>query len=68
MSAKHNRFLLATPTEKSRGCPLTRWCDYISDLAWFHLGVEPAELSQFAQDFLGLLPLQPSEEKGYENE
>ena len=34
-----------------------------------HVSVfEPAELSQFAQDFLGLLPLRPSEEKGYENE
>ena len=28
-----------------RGCPRTRWRDYISDLTWSHLGVEPTELS-----------------------
>jgi len=28
----------------------TRWRDYISDLAWSHLGVEPAELSEIALD------------------
>ena len=44
--------LLATPTEKRlRGCPRTRWSDYISDLAWSRLGVEPAELSEIPIDW-----------------
>jgi len=29
---------------------MTRWSDYISDLAWSGLGVEPAELSDIAVD------------------
>jgi len=36
--------LQSTPTEKRpRVRPRTRWRDYISDLAWSRLGVEPAE-------------------------
>jgi len=53
---------LAEPTEKRfRGHPRPRWSDYISDLAWSRLGVEPAELSEIAVDrevfqvLLGLL-------------
>ena len=60
----------STPTGKRpRGRPWTRWSDYISDLAWSRLGVEPAELSKIAVDcevyrvLLGLLPprLSPKE-------
>ena len=41
--------LLAAPTGKwPKGGPRTRWSDYISDLAWPRLGVEPAELSVIA--------------------
>jgi len=36
--------LLAKPAGKRRrGRPRTRWRDYISDLVWSRLGVEPAE-------------------------
>jgi len=40
----------------------TRWSVYISELAWSHLGVETAELSEIAVDrevfrvFVGLHP------------
>ena len=61
------RVLLATPAGKRlRGCPRTRWRDYISELAWSRLGVEPAELSEIAVDrevfqvFLGMLSPPPS--------
>jgi len=48
-----------------------KWRDYISDLAWSRLGVEPAELSEIAVDceafrgLLGLLPprLSPKEKR-----
>ena len=51
----HNRLideiLRAMATGKlPRGHPWTRWNDYISDLAWSRLGVEPAELSEIAVD------------------
>jgi len=67
--------LQSTPTGKRpEVCPRTRWCDFISDLSWSRLGVEPAELSEIAVDrevfrvFLGLLPPRPSQkEKGPEN-
>jgi len=42
--------------------PGTRWRDYISDLAWSRLDVEPTELPEIAVDravfrvLLGLLP------------
>jgi len=36
------------PWEWPRGHPTTRWSDYISNLAWSHLDVEPAELSEMA--------------------
>jgi len=43
--------LLAAQTGKQpRGRQRTRWCDYISVLAWFHLGVEPAELQGIAEN------------------
>ena len=43
--------LLAKSTGKQpRGCPKPRWNNCISDLAWSHLGVEPAELSEIAVD------------------
>jgi len=55
--------LLAPPAGKRpRGRPRTRWRDYISDLAWFRVGVEPAELSEISvdlevfRDLPGLLP------------
>ena len=63
--------LQSTPTGKR---PRVRWCksrwrDYIYDLTWSRLGVEPAELSEIAVDrevfrvLLGLLPprLSPKE-------
>jgi len=64
--------LLAEPTGKwSRGHPSTRWSEYISELAWSHLGVEPAELPEIAVDcevfrvLLGLLPqIHPREKAG----
>jgi len=49
--------------------PKTKWCDYISDLAWSHLGVERAELSDIAvyrEEFrvhLGLLPSRLSQKE-----
>jgi len=62
--------LLATPPGKrSRGRPRARWNDYISDLAWSRLDVEPAKLSEIAVDrevfrvLLGLLPPRPSSEE-----
>jgi len=43
--------LLAKPKGKrSGGRPRTSWSDYVSDLAWSHLGMEPAELSELAID------------------
>jgi len=55
--------LQSTPTGKQpKLCPRTRWRDYISDLAWSSLGVEPAELSEISVDrevFWDLLGLQP---------
>jgi len=49
MSRKGLQVLLAIPTGKwPRVRPRTRWRDCISDLAWFRLGVEPAELSKIA--------------------
>jgi len=61
---------LAEPMEKRfRGHPRPSWSDYISDLAWSRLGVEPAELSEIAVDrevfqvLLGLLPSRPSLEE-----
>jgi len=68
--------LLATPMGKWPGDrPRTRWSDCISDRAWSHLGVEPAQLFDIAvdcevsRDLIGLLPLQPSQRKsGKENE
>jgi len=43
--------LQSIPTGKRpKVCPRTRWRDYISDLAWSRLGVEPAELSEIAVD------------------
>ena len=55
--------MLAKTTEKRpRGLPSPRWSNYISNLAWSRLGVEPAELSEIAVDcevfqvLLGLLP------------
>jgi len=54
---------LAKPTEKRFRChPRPRWNEYISDLAWSCLGVEPAQLSEIAVDrevfqvLLGALP------------
>jgi len=43
--------LLAKPTGKPPKCrPRTRWRDFITDLAWSSLGMEPAELSEIAVD------------------
>ena len=55
--------------KRFRGHPRPRCSDYISDLAWSRLGVEPAELSEIAVDrevfyvLLGLLPPPPSLEE-----
>ncbi|KAL6485592.1 hypothetical protein MHYP_G00049840 [Metynnis hypsauchen] len=41
----------ARPTEtRPRGCPRTRWRDYISKLAWERLGVPGNELKEVAGD------------------
>jgi len=70
-------FRLQSPAtgKRPKVCPRTRWLDYITDLAWSRLGVEPAELSELADDrevlqvLLGLLPSRPSpKEKRHENE
>jgi len=43
--------LQSTSTVKrASGLPRTRWRGYISDLAWSHLDVDPAELSEIAVD------------------
>jgi len=62
--ARHG--VLAKPTRKRpRSRPRPRRSDRISDLAWSHLGVEPAEPSEIAVDrdvfhvLLGLLPQRP---------
>jgi len=64
--------LLAKPTGKRPRCrPRTSWIDYIFDLAWSRVGVEPAELSEIAfavdhdvfQVLLGLLPPRSSQEE-----
>jgi len=68
--ARQVQVLLATPMgNQPRGRPRTRWSDYISDLAWSHLGAEPADLFEIAVDsevfqaHLGLLPCDPSQRK-----
>ena len=48
--------------KRPRVRPRTRWRDYISNLAWSRLGVEPTELSEIAVDrevFLVILVLLP---------
>ena len=43
--------LVVTITEKwPRGRPRSMWRDYISDLAWSRLGVQPAELSEIHEN------------------
>jgi len=55
--------------KRPKVCPRTKWRDYMSDLAWARLGVEPAELSETAVDcevyrvLLGLLPPRLSRKK-----
>ena len=46
------RHVLLTKTtgKRRRGCPRTRWSDYIFDLAGSRLFVEPAELSEIVVD------------------
>jgi len=70
LSAKKAADPWCTPTGKRRRfCPRTRWSDYISDLAWYRLGVEPAELFEIPIDrgvfrvLLGLLPPRISQRK-----
>jgi len=60
---KERHVLLAKSTGKRpRGRQRPRWIDYICDLAYSRLGVEPAELSEIVVDhevfqvLLGLLP------------
>jgi len=61
--------LAKTTGKRRRGHPRPRWNDYVSDLAWSRLGVEPAGLSETAVDrevfqvLLGLLPPRPSLEE-----
>jgi len=66
--------LLDAPMGKwPRGCPRASWSDYISDLAWYRLSVEPAKLSEIAVDreafraLLVQLSLRSSPEEKYEN-
>ena len=44
--------LAATTGNRPRGRPSTRWRDHITspDLAWTFRGVEPAEVSEFAEN------------------
>jgi len=61
--------LQSTSTGKRvSGLPRTRWRDYISDLAWSRLGVNPAELSEIAVycEVFGLATL-PKEKLGTKN-
>jgi len=57
------------PQKTGKGHPRTRCSGFISNLAWSHLGVEPAELPEIAVDhevfrvLLGLLSLQHSLEE-----
>jgi len=60
--------LLSKPTGKRPRCrPRTRWSDYISDLPWSGLGVEPAELSEIvlliARYSKGRFPRDPPNEE-----
>ena len=62
--------LLAKPTGKPPRCrPRPRWSNYVPDLAWSRLGVEPAELPEIDVDrevfhvVLWMLPPQPSLEE-----
>ena len=66
-----------TPTGKRpKVCPRTSWSNFISDLAWYGLGVKPTELSEIAVDrevfrvLLGLLlsPLFAQRKSGHQNE
>ena len=42
---------LARPTgRRPRGRPRTRWRDYISSLAWEHLGIPQPELADVARE------------------
>jgi len=49
---------------------MPRWSDCISGIAWFHLGVEPVELSEIAVDrdmfhvLLRMLPRDPPNNSG----
>jgi len=61
--------------KQTRVRPRTRWRDYISDLAWSRLVMEPVKPSEDAEnrevlrDFLGLFLRDPREKKsGCENE
>ena len=58
---------LARPTgRRPRGRPKTRWRDYISSVAWEHLGIPQSELANVAGErevwgsLLKLLPPQPN--------
>jgi len=42
--------LVKTMGKQPGGCPRTRWSDYIPNLAWSHLGAEPAELLEITVD------------------
>ena len=42
--------LAVSEGKRPRGRPSTTWRDYISDLTWSRLGVEPAELSHVPEN------------------
>ena len=52
------------------GRPRTRWTDYIEDLGWNRLGLQPSEMIDVIEDCkvwrlnLKLLPQQPSRKSG----
>jgi len=59
-------WLQPKPTGKQpKVCPRTKWRNYISDLSWSRLGVEPAEPFEISVDrvvfrvHVGLLPPRP---------
>jgi len=58
---------LLAKVKRPVGRPQTRWADYIENLGWNRLGLQPSEMLEVVADHdvwrlnLELLPLQPSQ-------